>query len=149
MYICNECQSEYDGNFHNHKLCPSCVGRKGGRKKSLLIKEKIGKLQKRPNGDTTGYFYYTRSMLTPEEQALLPDDGRIILIHRLILAKKLGRPLQKGEVVMHIDGDKWNNKPENLMVGDSKTNTRQHWEARMEAERWKNISVLLLGLIGD
>lgn len=36
--------------------------------------------------------------------------------HRVVAEQKLGRPLRKGEVVHHIDGDKRNNKPENLMV---------------------------------
>lgn len=36
--------------------------------------------------------------------------------HRVIAEQKLGRPLAPGEVVHHIDGDKRNNNPENLMV---------------------------------
>ena len=36
--------------------------------------------------------------------------------HRLVAEEKLGRPLRKGEVVHHIDGDYKNNDPDNLMV---------------------------------
>lgn len=36
--------------------------------------------------------------------------------HRVVAEQMLGRPLKKGEVVHHIDGNKRNNKPENLMV---------------------------------
>jgi endogenous inhibitor of DNA gyrase (YacG/DUF329 family) len=36
--------------------------------------------------------------------------------HRIVAEKKLGRPLKPGEVVHHIDRDKRNNHPENLMV---------------------------------
>lgn len=36
--------------------------------------------------------------------------------HRIVAEKKLGRPLRPGEVVHHIDGDKRNNDPENLIV---------------------------------
>lgn len=36
--------------------------------------------------------------------------------HRIEAEKKLGRPLFPGEVVHHIDGDKTNYTPENLMV---------------------------------
>lgn len=36
--------------------------------------------------------------------------------HRVVAAIKIGRPLRKGEVVHHIDGDKRNNAPDNLEV---------------------------------
>ena len=36
--------------------------------------------------------------------------------HRVVAEKMLGRPLRKGEVVHHIDGDKRNNDPSNLWV---------------------------------
>lgn len=143
MYICIDCGDEFGTRrTRNTKICPQCLGRRGGNHKKPL-QPKVEKLHK------AGYYYYDYPMLTDEEKQLLPDDSRIILVHRLVMAKKLGRPLHKGEVVMHIDGNKINNNPDNLMIGDSETNSRQHWEARIEAERWKSISVLLLGLIGD
>jgi hypothetical protein len=37
-------------------------------------------------------------------------------IHRIVAEQKLGRPLQRGEVVHHIDGNRHNNHPDNLMV---------------------------------
>lgn len=36
--------------------------------------------------------------------------------HRIVAEQILGRPLLPGEVVHHIDGDKRNNEPSNLMV---------------------------------
>lgn len=39
--------------------------------------------------------------------------------HRVIAESMLGRPLKPGEVVHHIDGDKRNNNPTNLMVFSS------------------------------
>lgn len=36
--------------------------------------------------------------------------------HRTVAEEKLGRPLLDGEVVHHIDGDKRNNDPNNLIV---------------------------------
>ncbi len=39
--------------------------------------------------------------------------------HRVVAEEMLGRPLKPGEVVHHIDGNKQNNAPENLMVFES------------------------------
>lgn len=39
--------------------------------------------------------------------------------HRVVAEQKLGRPLKPGEVVHHIDRNKRNNSPENLMVFSS------------------------------
>ena len=36
--------------------------------------------------------------------------------HRVVAEQILGRPLRKGEVVHHVDGNKRNNNPENLIV---------------------------------
>ena len=36
--------------------------------------------------------------------------------HRMVAERMLGRKLKPGEVVHHIDGNKRNNAPENLMV---------------------------------
>jgi hypothetical protein len=41
--------------------------------------------------------------------------------HILIAEQKLGRPLLPKEVVHHLDGDKANNSPENLIVLDSQS----------------------------
>ncbi len=36
--------------------------------------------------------------------------------HRIIAEQKLGRPLEANEKVHHIDGDRENNQPENILV---------------------------------
>ena len=41
--------------------------------------------------------------------------------HRIVAEQMLGRPLKKGEVVHHIDGNKRNNQPENLLVLSSQS----------------------------
>lgn len=46
----------------------------------------------------------------------MAQKGEYVLEHRLIMEKILGRPLKPYEVVHHIDGNKKNNKPSNLML---------------------------------
>lgn len=42
------------------------------------------------------------------------EEGVFIAEHRLIMEKKIGRKLRRGETVHHIDGKRDNNAPENL-----------------------------------
>lgn len=53
--------------------------------------------------------------------------------HRMVAERILGRKLLPGEVVHHIDGDKRNNRPENLMVFESQAeHVRWHKEHERE-----------------
>jgi hypothetical protein len=54
--------------------------------------------------------------------------GRHYYEHRLVLEKKLGRYLEKGEVVHHIDGNRLNNDPLNLELHESRSShAKYHW----------------------
>lgn len=48
------------------------------------------------------------------------------LLHRIVAEICLGRPLQDFEAVHHIDGDKTNNAPWNLLVMDKKEHVSMH-----------------------
>lgn len=63
--------------------------------------------------------------------------------HRLVMARKLGRELSSGEHVHHIDGDKENNDPANLLLVDARIHNAI---TRMEAKYKRRIAELEAGL---
>ena len=57
------------------------------------------------------------------------------LVHRLVAAEMLGRPLRRGEVVHHIDGNKLNNEPGNLRVFASQAEHAAHHNAERRTHK--------------
>ena len=50
--------------------------------------------------------------------------------HRIVAEQILGRPLKVGEIVHHIDGNKRNNDPTNLMVMTQSEHCRIHFSKK-------------------
>lgn len=58
--------------------------------------------------------------------------------HRLVASRMLGRALQQGEIVPHVNGDKRDNRPENLRVMTQAEHIKEHRQelrAAQEAKR--------------
>lgn len=60
--------------------------------------------------DPAGYIFVTPK----QEDKWLFKDTRVVLEHRLIMSKHLNRSLSKDEVIHHINGNRQDNRIENL-----------------------------------
>lgn len=68
-----------------------------------------------------GYIRLNRHAVPPDEQWLwdalrAKKVGSMVLEHRFVMSKVLGRPLRSNELVDHMDGNKLNNDPINLRL---------------------------------
>lgn len=78
-----------------------------------------------------GYWYVP---VSPEERWLVGGDHRAAE-HRLIMARRLQRPLHRDEVVHHINGRRTDNRPENLELWSTAHPKGQRIEDKVEFAR--------------
>lgn len=75
---------------------------------------------------TDGYI----SVFVPNHPTATKDG--FVLKHRLVMEQHLGRLLEKGEDVHHINGIRNDNRIENLQILSHSDHTRLHWKLKGE-----------------
>jgi len=71
------------------------------------------------------------------------------LVHRWIKEKELGRRLEKGEIVHHINENIQDNRPENLEVLTAKEHYKKHVVPILEARKEAQITERLIPKMTD
>jgi len=113
---CEICGKEFHAPKHRNRRF--CSNKCRAVWSSKWLKGRIKKNAKGRYVSDRGYVKLTISHLPPDEQKLARKmtNAPFIYEHRLIMAKLLGRPLERYEVVHHKDGNRSNNKLENLQL---------------------------------
>jgi hypothetical protein len=78
----------------------------------------------------------------------LYGQGDSYLQHRVVALHKYGpAAVVPGIVVRHIDGDKTNNSPDNLVLGTKKDNVQDHVTDRRDAKMWRSVALSLFRML--
>ena len=80
--------------------------------------------------DTSGYVRVKVGKRHPEA-----DSKGYAKEHRLVMSEILGRPLAKDEVVHHINRDRQDNRPENLVLLQPSEHSYRHGQEMSSEER--------------
>lgn len=116
-HFCSTCVSKYG----NALFCE--LGREGIKAKSL---EKIGEVREGSRGYPEIYVGYDYPFLSIERKAA---KAYWIFEHIYVMQQHLQAEIPKGYVVHHIDGNKYNNRLDNLILCTEEQHNRCHSQA--------------------
>jgi hypothetical protein len=73
-------------------------------------------------------------------------NGKIVDVHRYVMEQVIGRPLLHTEHVHHINGDRYDNRPENLQIVTPKEHASFHNHLYMQTPEYRaTMSIAMKG----
>ena len=117
--MCEGCGNEFTRSNRKQYMCSDCRKLYKKPKKVLTIPERLEN-QDRKLDHRSGYAY----IYAPEHPEA--NTRGYVYEHRVVAEQKIGRRLEKNEVVHHKDEVRSNNDPNNLEVMDRKEHARFH-----------------------
>lgn len=137
---------------HREKLSMARKGMKFSKKtKERISKAKTGQNLAEKHHNWIGHTIKSgyRQIYSPDHPNTTKDN--YVAEHRLIMEKHLGRYLNKNEIIHHVDGNRLNNKLENLVLTDNSSHMKDHITLRYKYRDLKcenrGLKVLLLCLM--
>lgn len=136
--------SQVRQNFSGQTFCRSCnnkrvgVSRRGRRGWNWGKKKPVELAQRSSYVTNDGY----RMIFAPSGEFSARNWSDYKKEHVVVMEQFLGRPLEKKEVIHHIDGDKLNNELVNLLLTDHAGHKKAHWSLQSLSYR-----LVQLGLV--
>lgn len=143
-YICSNCGIGFETKKRKTRTCsPQCLheafGKRGRSTKQIHMCKWCNKVD---TGNRHKMFCSNEclsesiksksSYVDPYafHKSVVESFGRKVRYHRFIMEQKLGRKLERNEIVHHIDGNKHNNELDNLMLLSSSEHAKLHFNKR-------------------